>query len=253
MGKKKNKFTDKSNIRLGFEVECVIDMPRMPANANNDTIPGYAARVHYFENNRKRNVEFRKEIFALKKRIQIGHDGSINRLGFCSYALTAELRTPPLPPKSAMELLEKVLQIVNKYGGTNASCGFHVNISSKNKSEMMRFNPITFSSSKIWKELLSAFKRKSNNYCRPTFSFNRNTSKVAIIHQLARRMTDKYHCVNFSNFGNGKAKRSRIEIRGMGNVNYSKKYHKIADYVYRIQRLFKLSCNDTNLSRVFAV
>lgn len=252
MAKNKNKFTDKSNIRLGFEVECVIDMPLLPNTVNHTTYDD-THMAEYRRMNRTRLLKFRGEIFALNKKMKIGADRSINKRGFGWFAETAELKTPPLPPKSAMELLERVFEVVNKYGGTNASCGFHVNISSTKKSDMMKFNPIIFSSSAVWKQLLESFKRKRNTFCRPTFSFSRTTSQVSIIRQLANRMENKYHCVNFSNFGNGRARHSRVEIRGMGNAHYSKKYQKIADYIYRIQRLFKLSCNDFNLSKVVSV
>lgn len=240
----KVKFTNNSNIRLGFEIECVIDMPTLPAwHAGVDVL---------YQRNRKRYLTFHKEICSLHSKMLIGRDGSINVRGFCVHAMTAEIKTPPLKPKDSMELLQKVFDIVNKYGGTNSSCGFHINISSKSKSEMLRFNPINFSSSKIWNQILSTFNRRYNKYCRnPKYS-----SKVSIVSEMSKiyeSLLDKYRCVNLSNFGSGISKRSRIEIRGIGNKDYSKKYEKIAEYVYRIQRLFSLCCKETTLAKISTI
>ncbi len=81
-------FTNKSDVRLGFEIECVV--------------VGTHARDG-FGNHKKTSkwTDFKKAIQGLNRGVEIGWDGSIN----CSdYDLPAELRTPPLPPKAAMTL-----------------------------------------------------------------------------------------------------------------------------------------------------
>ena len=158
-----------------------------------------------------------------------------------------------------METLKVVFDIVNKYGGANETCGFHVNISSVHKRKMRSFDPIPFLSSSLWNEILTKFNRKSNEYCEPTFcGFNwQKSSKVGMLRKLSEDegvFDEKYKCVNFCNFGNGMNKSSRIEIRGFGNRDYTKKFDVIALFVKRIERLFNLSCNHSLfLTRTFNV
>ena len=190
-----------------------------------------------------RNIElwnnFNKEIKNLKQNVQVGYDGSIN---CSSFEAAVELRTPPLPPKDAVILLSCVFAIVNSFGYTNSSCGFHVNISSAHKKKMRNFNPIPFLSSKLWNEILNKFNRGNNEFCRPVLSKSQKISKIHIINDMLDRSGQKYRCVNLCHFGNGTAKHSRVEIRGIGNRDYSKKFKIISEYIKRIERLFKLSC-----------
>ena len=171
---KKVVFTNNSDIRLGFEVECRI-------RTINST----------FE-------QFCKEIYGLKQGINVGTDGSITGCGY-SYRST-ELRTKPLPPKAAMEVLEAVFRIVNKYGNTNTSCGLHVNISSADKLKMKNFDPIPFLSSKLWNQILRTFGRESNKYCQTVFraSHKNFPSKVHLFKSMGNTVDDKYRCVTLS-------------------------------------------------------
>jgi hypothetical protein len=224
-------FTNKTDIRLGFEIECIVKEGCRGKLCN--------------------------EIRALKKGITIGDDGSLEPDDDYD-GTTAEIRTKPLPPKDAMETLKTLFDIVNKYGGTNESCGFHVNISSLHKRKMRNFDPIPFLSSSLWNEILSKFNLRSNEFCQPTFcGFNRQRfSKVGLLRRLADTeiFDEKYNCVNFCNFGNGTGKSSRVEIRGFGNKDYTKKFDVIAFFVKRIERLFNLSCNNALiLTRTFNV
>jgi hypothetical protein len=230
---KKINWTNNTDIRLGFEVECIIR-------------GGY----HY----RKFCEAIRETFNKLKCHIEIGSDGSINCEGLASDSRPVEIRTSPLPPKKSMEVLKAVFDIVNKYGLTNASCGLHVNISSAHRSKMRNFNPLPFLSSKLWDEILRKFSRKSNNYCRPILTVNRRrASKYLAFQALSNACGDKYRCVTLCNFGNGLSKSSRVEVRGFGNKNYTQKYDVIAEFVKRIERLFKLSCGNFPLTRTFSV
>ena len=216
-------FTNKSDVRLGFEVECII--------TTNKNFDGDARKTVKWN-------EFKKAIRALERDVQIGYDGSIE----CNWKdAPVELRTPPLAPKDAMTLLADVFDIVNEFGHTNSSCGFHVNISSSHKAKMKNFNPIPFLSSKLWSEILKKFNRGNNEFCRPIIGSDK-ISKMTMARRLIQNSNEKYRCVNLSNFGNGTAKRSRVEIRGFGNKDYSKKYEIISEFVKRIERLFRLSC-----------
>lgn len=237
----KSSFTN-SDIRLGFEVECVITKafakPRSRWIFSNEPVAPVFTETFR---------QFQAEVRALPHLVRITEDSSINCGDFDK---PVEMKTIPLPPKDAMILLEKVLEIVNKYGHTNTSCGFHVNLSSKNKSKMRKFNPIPFLSSPLWDEILAKFKRKSNTYCKPLLT-DANITKFHTVHNLLQRSkTDKYRCVNLTHFGNGCSKSSRIEVRGFGNSDYSKKFDVIASYIKRIERLFKLSCSTFSEMRI---
>ena len=241
---KKINWTDKTDIRLGFEVECVI----------------------------RGGSEWRKfcdAVRPLRRVLSTGSDGSINTRGVPgggqrdiygnyngngNYPRGVEIRTVPLPTKSAMELLEKVFVIVNKYGITNASCGFHVNISSAKKAKMRDFNPLPFLSCKLWNQILTKFGRRGNSYCRPVLQMRqRAITKVAMMNNIAQAHHDKYRAVTLCNFGNGTQKSSRVEVRAFGNADYSKKYRTIASYIKRIEKLFNLSCRRGPLVRTFSV
>jgi len=226
---KKTIFTNKTDVRLGFEIECVI--------LNTKT------RIGYWGPSKGTIAwsKFRSAIYDLKRGVMIGFDGSINCRSVDS---PVELRTPPLPPKDAMNLLINIFDIVNKFGLTNKSCGFHVNISSAHKKKMIDFNPVPFLSSKLWNEILNKFDRKRNGFCRPIITTKgKKLPKIRIINDLLERSSEKYRCVNLLHFGNGISKSSRIEIRGFGNNNYSKKFDTISEFIKRIERLFKLSCS----------
>ena len=225
---KKINWTNNTDTRLGFEVECII--------------PGHNYR------------RFCDAIRILRKDLSVGSDGSINTSSFGQFAKPVEIRTNPLPPKTAMVMLKAVFDIVNKYGVTNASCGFHVNISSAHRTKMRNFNPIPFLSSSLWNEILRKFSRRSNNYCRTVLTVNRRRiSKVAAFNALHQAVHDKYRCVTLCNFGNGLSKSSRIEVRGFGNKDYTQKFDTIAGFVKRIERLFRLSCGNLPFTRTFSV
>lgn len=230
---KKINWTNNTDVRLGFEVECII------------------RGGHYY---RKFCEALRDLCIQSKSPINIGSDGSINIQGLAQDSRPVEIRTNPLPPKKAMEVLKAVFDIVNRYGLTNASCGLHVNISSAHRSKMRNFNPLPFLSSKLWDEILKKFSRKSNNYCRPILTVNRRrASKYLAFQALSNACGDKYRCVTLCNFGNGLSKSSRVEVRGFGNKNYTHKYDVIAEFVKRIERLFRLSCANMPLTRTISV
>ena len=219
---KKIEFTNETDVRLGFEVECVI-------------------------RSRRRLIRKLREI---QRGITVGHDGSINTHGFNDNHTTAEIRTKPEPPKDAIETLGKIFDIVNECGGTNASCGLHVNISSTSRRKMKNFNPLVFASTNLWSEILKRFRRGGNRFCRPVFKLrSRRISKVNILSTFSNMHYDKYRCVNLSNFANGSYKSSRVEIRGFGNTNYTRKYDIIISYVKRIEKMFNIACEDTPLAR----
>jgi len=225
---KKTNWTNNTDIRLGFEVECVI---------RNGFYRAFCKKVH-----------------ALHPKMDIGYDYSINGEG-CNFEYrTSEVRTPPLPPKDSMDLLKRLFDLVNHYGTTNASCGFHANISSASKLKMRKFEPLPFLSSTLWKEILRKFKREHNTYCRPVYRLGRTRpSRVGTIKNMMRAMDNKCWCVNMSHFRDGMDS-SRVEVRAFGNRHYTQKFDLIASYIKRIEKLFNLSCEAGDIfTRTFTV
>lgn len=230
MPAKRLEFTNDTDIRLGFEIECIIKNAYVSTNCGG-TQTGPIWR------------QFKRAIYNLKCGINIGDDRSIHV--DCADACSVELRTKPMAPQDAMTTLHKIFELVNKFGYTNKSCGLHVNISSTSKRKMKNFNPISFLSSNLWSQILKDFKRTSNTFCRPVVKLS-NKPRITQIHQLTaftKALTSKYRCVNFSNFGTGINSGSRIEIRGFGNANYTNRFNDIALYVKRIEKLFEFSCD----------
>ena len=223
---KKINWTNNTDVRLGFEVECAVVASR--------------------------HRQFYKKLRELNGQVSVGYDGSIRVRD--TLDRVAEIRTVPLPPKDALALLKKVFDIVNEYGYTNQSCGLHVNISSARRSKMRNFNPLPFLSSKLWNEILRKFKRASNGYCKSVVTNrDRHLSKVDRLFNLSSALDNKYRCVNLTNFARGTRKSSRVEVRGFGNTDYTKKFDTIEVYVKRIEKLFKLSCGNIPLTRTFSV
>lgn len=227
---KKINWTNDTDVRLGFEVECVL-------------------------RNYKCYRNFRRKVSALHPKMRMGQDWSVNTVGCCGFdARTCEVKTPPLTPKDAMNLLKQLFDLVNIYGLTNTSCGFHVNISSAKKSRMLNFNPMPFLSSRLWDEILKKFGRKHNTFCKSVSKLGGGRlSRVRMLKNMTDTLKNKFWCVNLSNFRDNHPN-SRVEIRAFGNKHYTKKFDLIASYIKRIERLFKLSCDAGELfTRTFAV
>lgn len=226
---KKIKFTNNSNIRLGFEIECCITSGNFS--------------------------QFKREVKYVDNSIIVGNDGSIDVED--DFDRPVELRTTPLPPEKAMENLQKLFELVNEYGYTNWSCGFHVNISSKSKRDMKKFNPISFFSNPILNNITFKFRRGNNDFCQPLPVVSPSKmSKLKLIENMGRLtecIQDKYYCGNMVNWQGGTRKSSRVEIRGIGNKDYTKKYSTIYNYINKINKLFSLCCKSEFKIPVFKV
>jgi hypothetical protein len=219
-------FSDDSSIRLGFEVECYIKAKSF----------GQCKSIF-----RRMNVDVGTD-GSIEPPDQIEEDGNDIFSRVYVKFTTTELRTKPLPPKEAMSTLKTIFAIINRHGGTNDTCGLHVNISSADKKEMRNFYPVPFFASKIWSEILEDFDRSDNEYCQ-SFKFERNNGFDSIKQKIELIQSEKFLSANMNNWGCGENKTSRIEIRAFGNENYHKRFNDIAGYVKRIIKLFEYSCN----------
>lgn len=225
---KKLTFTNRTDILLGFEVECIIF-------------------------GRHWNT-FHKFLERHSKYVYSDTDGSIEWFDsdFDDYDCVehncrgVEIKTRPLRSKHAMELLQLVFDVVNACGMTNDSCGLHVNISSSVKRKMVSFNPLSFISTKLWDEILKKFDRYDNDYCQSLDGCDKNKPIVSRLLNLFDNndcFDGKGSCVSFNGFrSGGLSKYSRVEIRAFGNKDYTKKFNVIAPYVKKIENLFSSCC-----------
>jgi hypothetical protein len=232
-------LTDNSNIRLGYEVECYV---------------------------KDRHVgDFEKAIKRIHNENIISDDGSIepperaDYTEFCTY----EIPTAVLPPRSAIQNLKAIFALLQEWGGTNETCGFHLNISSTDKSRMKRFNPIPFISSPLWNRLLRDFNRADCDYCLPVWDhtmspmdqFNRLREEIGEDYDYGYgegglgSLYGKDSVVNLANWANGTRANSRIEIRGMGGNKYHYRLPLITEYTRRIMKLFMLCCDIPMIDR----
>ena len=234
--KKAVRFTDGTNIRLGFEVECYVKS--------------------------KHAKTFESLVFAEHSGVVFDDDGSIEPPWDREYEneddggyKTFELQTPVLPPGSALRLLDKIFYYLRKYGGTNESCGLHVNISSTNKKRMKRFNPLPFIVNPMWEKLLKDFGREDNDYCLPICRLEKNKSPMALVESgflngdgdYCGSGFDKDSCINMSHWYGGERLDSRIEIRGPGGDKYHRRFRVVSHYVKKIIKLFVLCCDKAPL------
>jgi len=212
------------DIRFGFEVECVISGEKWES--------------------------FVKRIIKLEQsadcRIQISDDGSIRRElegRPASYYMSVELKISPLLTTPSMKLLKRVFAIVRRYGGTNETCGLHVNVSSSNRKKMCNFDPIKFAQNSLWNDILRTFQRTANSYCKSTV-IDKPASKMQFYKSLSNSFLDRYSNINYTNFpGDTINDRTRVEIRGLGNKNYEQKYDVIAPIVRQIKKVFNTACD----------
>lgn len=214
---------------------------------------------------------FERKIHAIHPKINIGDDGSINTKK--SFDESFEIRTPPLKVKESIEVLKKVLNLVNEYGYTNSSTGLHASFSPICNDLYKKINPNYLSNLKLFKDIAEYFRRKSNPFCSFYGSkINKNKLKkyikehpsfLQIIknksalwqkclndyekkYPFFKMSRSSYYCehysaVNFQHFTSKRNKSSRIEVRVMGNTNYHKKYDKIVDYTDKIIGAIKKS------------
>jgi hypothetical protein len=160
---------------------------------------------------------------------------------------TMELQTPPLPPAQAFDVLNKVFAIVNKYGYTNDSCGFHLNFSPKSTKLFNSIDPFKFTKLSLWKTIKKEFGREHNEYCMDVWADNPNPSKLELFKGLIDEDSlylnrGKDADVNFDNYFTPKDDESRVEIRAFGGVNYHKKFKAIKKYARQILNNYVKCC-----------
>lgn len=83
-----------------------------------------------------------------------------------------EIRNPVLPAHQAMEVAERVFDIIGEYGYTNETCGLHFNFSPICTENFNRVNPFFLARQPIWEKIKADFGRGEGTvahakYCKP--------------------------------------------------------------------------------------
>lgn len=217
------------NFLLGFEVEFIYDADKIS------------------EWNLQRTLK------DIHRDICTGEDASIEEEGRFDDEGTLEIKTPPIPIKESLEVLHKVFQVVRKYGYTNKTCGLHASFSPVRDEVYSSLNPEKIVTSKLWDKLLKAFGRDDHYYCQ-SFKPNQKPYIESKAPQKLRKFYeeiypkkgaaaygyyDHYLVVNFENYKLRRTRYSRLEVRGMGNADYEKKFGKVVKYINQILTVFK--------------
>lgn len=221
-----------SSFLLGFEVECVINEDKIDLDV------------------------FSKKILALNPGIDIGDDGSIYANRDNNNGTGVEIRTPPLKTYAALRLLKKTFQLVNKYGYTNESTGFHINLSPISDKIYYSINPFTLVKDKLWGRMRKSFKRNGNEYCDDVEigDFAELLEKKPLklwtdligggnINFGEDNVIGKSCVVNFDSYSLRRNNDSRLEIRACGGEGYHKKFGLIKDYTLKSLTTFRKHCN----------
>jgi hypothetical protein len=206
---------DRNKFQIGFEVECAMTSPKNTLRAKLD-------RIH--------------------PNIVIDYDYSVdNRVGEKPY----ELKTPPLKTDKALVVVDRVFKIVDTFGRTDSSTGFHVNISPVNVKEFDKFNPMYIAFHPLFKEITKAFGRQHCDYCLT------NKMGKKFWQDLAHGLYTDYYgnrgktvmyqekdaAVNLEGLGYP-SRTKRIEVRAFGGVNYHRKLPLIKHYIDEILKVF---------------
>ena len=218
-----------SKFKIGFEIEMVF---------NGDNIS--------FEN-------LTRKFQRLLPGITTGHDGSIDLHDSEFYHPgDIEIKTPPLLVEPAFKLLKKVFNLVKRYGKTNHSTGFHINISPIHNKTYHSLDPFKLIKSHLWNRIKREFNREKNEYCKSLPSCLKFKNNLDLFHKigeaLSTRRVDgeplvgKYNAISFRNYKPIREASSRIEIRAMGGTNYHNKYNLIKKHTDLILTEFMKSC-----------
>ncbi len=233
----KNLFKSRKFL-IGFEVEMIFDANKISPN------------------------KLKEALTKIHNRITWENDGSIDPDGrmddnydyddenYDDYAdeKTLEIQTPPLYPHQSFNVLKEVFALVKKYGYTNETCGFHLNISPTNEKLYKSLNPFKFTLNNLWEKIKEDFGRLDNDYCNSVFPELDSPDLQKLFLTLVRSEGNMnvFHWkdadVNFEHYDNRNKAARRIEIRAFGGEGYHKKMGLIRGYAEKIMKTFIKSC-----------
>jgi len=197
--------------------------------------------------------------------MKIGYDSSIIDIpaGYCNI----EFSTPKLTGKAAFKQLEEILCYLwllsqESIFLTNASCGFHINMSERNIFSSGK--QLEYYSNIVWnfdeEKMLKMFGREGSTYCRAFKKANRCKNIAAIYKKISHldKIQDqieyydriprnkKYYCVALrENPNDSFQKNHRIEFRAIGNKDY---HLRLKDLTEAVNHVITVSNNSLSLS-----
>lgn len=222
------KLLRKNQFLFGFEVECI------------------------FISKKITKTVLAQKLKAIHNKIILADDGSITFREDGEFS--AEIKTPPLKAYESFRVLKQVLSLVEQYGRTNRSCGFHVNFSPISDKLYYSINPFALTQDRLWNQIKKTFNRESNSYCsavnlpksfkKPITIFDiwQASQRYVDAYDTSRIEVQHYHVCNMSNYHKQKHKSSRIEIRAFGGSGYHKKFSEITFYCEKIIKTFFKHC-----------
>lgn len=167
-----------------------------------------------------------------KHKFNLVPDGSV----WTRRAKDSELVTPAWSANEAVRNLYRLFCVLEEIGAsTNHTTGIHVNIGWKNPYEIESVSPLkllVYSNEEKW---LKRFDREGNKWCLPYRRPLKTIAKrIKFNENFIDRLEDKMDSMNntknrFINFD--KVEYGYIEFRGLGGVDYHKKYALICDAI----------------------
>ncbi len=216
---------DSQDFLLGFEVEMVYSLDKISES------------------------ELGNKLLKIHPNIIFGYDGTINTEGRLKNEQGREIKTPPLLPAESLSVLKQIFELVNQYGYTNASCGFHLNFSPIPEKLYQALDPFKFTINDLWTKIKTEFNRTGSRWCGPVWKPDHQT-KVAnkqslfslLQRDLVKPVLGKGADVNLINYFNENNMFRRIEVRAFGGEGYHTKFERITDYTNEIFKTFLDCC-----------
>jgi hypothetical protein len=170
-----------------------------------------------------------------------------------------EIKSPPLPMKEFVKMCPEMFKWIDKVGGTNDDCGFHIHMSLKNIPNLSKSLDLVKLTMFTDEDYIFKFfpDRIDNTY---TISMKKQLSREGIteddwkdfidVKQLSNKVySQHYNSINWEGLEDDK---QHIEFRYMGGSNYHKKWDKIkviiAQYAYNLE----LACDPKSHMKEYA-
>lgn len=209
------------NIEIGFELEFGHDITKK--------------KVIEIVSNTFPNTEWG----CGKHKFNLVGDGSV----WTKRKNDSELITPAWNASEAVRNLKILFDILRDIDATtDKTTGIHINIGWKNPDEIEYISPLKvliYSNEEKW---LNHFNRETNKWCRPYRApVSTLASKLIYDDRFGNKINDVIYNIGnngdrFINFG--KCHYGYIEFRGIGGVNYHKKYKSVVraldEFVYAL-------------------
>jgi len=170
-----------------------------------------------------------------------------------------EIKSPPLPLKEFVKICPAMFKWIDRVGGTNSDCGFHIHMSLRNVPNLSKNLDMVKLTMFTDEDYIYKFfpERIDNTY---TISMKKQLSREGIteddwknfidVKQLSNKVySQHYNSINWEGLEDDK---QHIEFRYMGGNDYHKKWDKIkviiAQYAYNLE----LACDPKSHMKEYA-